>query len=176
MSFLIAVREFLALPSLRKEIDNDLSTHTIYKQEEKILQPCKRHFSLQPSNSRVTINSDGRTVDLKINLGVDYSDLSNETFTYTVSVMPSPGGQPLNSSTTSHVVFTESTASGCQDGREIGSTPRITDERCEEEDILYSNRVHLRKYATRIPDGEPCVIYEWFKSLSLKHSLPYDNL
>lgn len=175
MSFLIAVREFLALPSLRKEIDNDLSTHTIYKQEEKILQPCIRHFSLQPSNSRVTINSDGRTVDLKINLGVDYTDLSNETFTYTVSVMPSPGGQPLNSSTTSHVVFTESTASGCLDGREIGSTPSITDERYEE-DILYSNGVHLRKYATRNPDGEAYVIYERFKSLSLKHSLPYDNL
>lgn len=90
-------------------------------------------FFLQPSNSRVTINSNGRTVDLKINLGVDYSELSNETFTYTVSVMPSPGGQPLNSSTTSYVVFTESTASGCQAGRKIGSTPSVTEDRYEGE-------------------------------------------
>ncbi|XP_020605845.1 thyroid peroxidase-like [Orbicella faveolata] len=83
----------------------------------------------QPSNSRVTINSDGRTVDLKINLGVEYKDLSNETFKYAVSVMPSPGGQPLNSSTASYVVFTEGTASGCQAGRKIGSTPSVTDGR-----------------------------------------------
>ena len=75
-------------------------------------------------------------MDLKINLGVDYTELSNETFTYTASVMPGPGGQPLNSSTTSYVVFTESTASGCQAGRKIGSPPSVTDERYEEEDIL----------------------------------------
>ena len=187
MSFLIGQRdhEVLSLRSLQKKFDNDQTTHTyawgrvnhIYKREAKILQPCKQHFSLQPSNSRVTINSDGRTVDLKINLGVDYTDLSNETFTYTVSVMPGPSGQPLNSSTTSYVVFTESTASGCQAGRKIGSTPSITDERYEEGDILFSNDgVHLRNYATRIPDGEVCVIHELFSFLSLKHPLLNDNL
>lgn len=76
-------------------------------------------------------------MDLKINLGIDYTDPSNQTFTYTVSMMSSPGGQPLNSSTKSHVVFTESNASGCQDGRKVGSIPSITDERYEE-DIFYS--------------------------------------
>jgi len=94
-------------------------------------------------------------VDLKINLGVEYKDLSNETFKYTVSVMPSPGGQPLNSSTTSSVLFTESTASGCQAGRLIGSTPTVTDTRYEETSILIvTDEVNLQKYSSRIPGEE----------------------
>lgn len=114
-------------------------------------------------------------MDLKINLGVEYKDLSNETFKYAVSVMPSPGGKPLNSSTASYVVFTEGTASGCQAGRKIGSTPSVTDGRYEEEDILFTDEVNLRKYPARIPDEEECVIHEWFSTPSLK-SLLYDNL
>ena len=74
-------------------------------------------------------------MDLKINLGVEYKDLSNETFKYTVSVIPGSGGQPLNSTTTSYVVFTQSTASGCQAGRKVGTTPSVTDGRYQEEDI-----------------------------------------
>ena len=73
---------------------------------------------------------------MKINLGVEHTELSNETFTYTVSVKPNPGGQPLNSSTTSYVVFTQSAANGCQAGRKIGSTPSATDDRYEGVDIF----------------------------------------
>lgn len=68
-------------------------------------------------------------MDLKINLGVKLTDLGNETFTYTVEVVPSPGGQPLTSNTTSYVVFSQSTVSECQAGRKIGLAPSVTDER-----------------------------------------------
>lgn len=70
-------------------------------------------------------------MDLKINLGVQLTELNNETFTYTVGVIPSPGGQPLTANATSYVVFTQSTASECQNGRKIGLVSSATDERQE---------------------------------------------
>ncbi|KAL9953645.1 hypothetical protein ACROYT_G041095 [Oculina patagonica] len=100
-----------------------------YSSLDKCFSLYVTQINQQPSKSKVTINSDGKTLDLKINLGVEHTDLGNETFKYTVGVLPSPGGQPLTTSTTSYVVFTQSTASECQAGRKIGSTPSVTDDR-----------------------------------------------
>ena len=65
----------------------------------------------------------------QLNPGVNHTELSNETFTYTLGLVPSPGGQPLTSNTTSYVMFTRSTASECQGGRIKGPLPSVTDER-----------------------------------------------
>ena len=84
---------------------------------------------LKPSKSTVTVNPDGKTVKFQVNSGESHAQLGNQSFTYTVGLMPSPGGQPLTANSTAKVEFTSSALSGCQDGRMIGAVPTVTDDR-----------------------------------------------
>ncbi|XP_073248167.1 uncharacterized protein [Porites lutea] len=96
----------------------------------------------QPSKSTVTVNPDGKTVKFQVNSGESHAQLGNQSFTYTVGLMPSPGGQPLTANSTAKVEFTSSALSGCQDGRMIGAVPTVTDDRRLEG--TSNNKVHVR--------------------------------
>lgn len=86
----------------------------------------------QPSHSTVTINPDGKTVKFQVNRDVNPAELHMQKFTYSIGLEPSPGNQLKTSNATCYVIFSyrrNYSSSECQDGRQIGPKPGVTDER-----------------------------------------------